>query len=310
MENFDARQLQSLCNDVEHYILCTQQYEKRVAWLPDYMKWVNRYLAHQVLDKLDVTLLEGESLRLLGVGSGEGAVEYQLLSHILTKHPSIHNTVVEPSQTQVDMYKDLIKAKAAELDGVKYDWHLQTLGEYQHHSEMSWDKTKFHFISALYCLYYEPDLDGALAYLYSRLEPGGILLVGMETENCDMIKIEKQFQFAQDEVNPLFCTEHVCTFFKKHNIPYVICNQPDDQRDFDITDCFDDTSDEGSLVLDFLSNVLHFRQSVPPAVLKEFRDYLKSLVTVRDGKVFLFYDSAYILGIKNKVPAVSNASCL
>ena len=110
-----------------------------------------------------------------------GAVEYQLLSRILTKHPRIHNTVVEPSQTQVDMYKNLIEGKVPELDGVRYDWRLETLGEFQCRSDKSGDKTKFHFISALYCLYYEPDVDAALEYLYSRLEPGGVLLVGMET---------------------------------------------------------------------------------------------------------------------------------
>ncbi|XP_038078747.1 histamine N-methyltransferase-like [Patiria miniata] len=305
MENFDVNKLQSLCNDVDHYILCTQEYEKRVAWLPDYMKWVNTYLATQVLDKLDVTLPEGGAFRHLGVGSGEGVVEYQLLSRILNKHPSIHNTVIDPSSKQVDLYKKLIKEKAPALDGVRYDWRLQTLGEYQQSSEESGDNTKFHFISALYCLYYEPDMDAALEFLYSRLEPGGVLLVGMETDSCDMIKIEQHFQFAQDDMNQFFCTRDICAYYEKQRIPYLVCNQPDDQRDFDITDCFDDASDEGALVLDFLSNVLHFRQTVPPSLLKEFRDYLKKLATLRDGKVFLYYDSAYILALKNKVPNIS-----
>ena len=125
-------------------------------------------------------------------------------------------------------------------------------------------------------------------------------IYGLFADNCDLMKIEEHFQFAQDELNPYICSRNVSDFCRKNDIPFVVYSHPSDQREFEITTCFDNESQEGSLLLDFLSNVLNFREVVAPPVFEEFRDYLKNLATFRDGKAFLYYDCEYILMSKIK----------
>ncbi|XP_038078813.1 histamine N-methyltransferase B-like isoform X2 [Patiria miniata] len=297
----DNKPLETISFYDDHYLECQRAFEKASPWTPDLNKWIHTHLGSRVLEKLDSTLPEGGQLKLLGIGSGEGEVEYNLITRLLSKYPTIHNTVVDPSQTQLDLYKDLIKEKAPELDGVQYDWHAKTLAQYRHSSEESGDRTKFHFISALFCLYYEADLYSSLEYLLSRLEPGGVLLAAMETDRCDVMKIEERFQFGADSDDvPLYCFTDMTAHFEKRGVPFAVLNQPDDQRDFDVTAIFDESSREGALLLDFISSVANFRQVAPPGLLADFLSYVRSLATLREGRVLLFYDTDYVLASKPK----------
>nr|WAS27816.1 putative histidine methyltransferase-like protein [Patiria miniata] len=303
-DNSQSASLVSLCNDYEHYLRCIAQFDKGVSgWLADYKIWVKDDLGTRILEKLDVAVPKGGQLRILGVGSGEGEVECNLISRVLTTYRSIHNTVVDPSVTQLDLYNARVKdiQQQSALRGVDFDWHAETLAQYRLSSEQSGDQTKFHLISALFCLYYEPDMDSMLDYLYSRLEPGGVLLVALESEKCDVIKIEERFRFAQDDLNPLFSSRDLRDYFSGHSIPHAVCGQLNEHHDFDITAAFDDSSEEGALLLDFLSNVLNFRESVSSSVLEEFKAYLRSLATGRDGKEFLYYDSEHIIAWKPRM---------
>ena len=103
----------------------------------------------------------------------KGEMDCKLLIALLQQFSRINNRVVEPAPDQLVQYKALVQSKAQELHGVSCDWRQQTIEEY----EKAGDLTQLHFISAVHSLYYVDDADSSLMHLYSRLEPGGIMLV-------------------------------------------------------------------------------------------------------------------------------------
>ncbi len=73
MTSSDGKSMRSLCCDLDHYARCITEFESRLAWLPDFEKWVRDYLGEKVLDQIKLPRLqEGSPLRMLGVGIGRG----------------------------------------------------------------------------------------------------------------------------------------------------------------------------------------------------------------------------------------------
>ena len=100
-------------------------------------------------------------------------MESKLLVKLLQHFPRITNRVVEPVDEQHVKYRALIESQASELQGVNFEWRHQTIEQY----EKAGDSTKFHFIIAMHVLYYLDNLEDSLVYLFSILEPGGVIMV-------------------------------------------------------------------------------------------------------------------------------------
>ena len=96
-----------------------------------------------------------------------------MIEKLLLRFPRINNRVVEPLQEMMVKYKALAQSKSHQLQDVSFDWRLQTLEQY----EKTGDLARFHFISAVHSVYYLSDLESSLAYLYDRLEPGGVMVI-------------------------------------------------------------------------------------------------------------------------------------
>ena len=104
-------------------------------------------------------------------------MECHVLRELLQKFPRISNHVVEPSAEFVGKYKTHVSANREEHQGIDYHWYPQRLQDFKEDREKKGDETKFHFISAIHCLYFFDDLGKWLDYLYSLLDEGGVLMV-------------------------------------------------------------------------------------------------------------------------------------
>ena len=107
-----------------------------------------------------------------------GEVEDDILKVVRDRNESVHPvtaTIVEPSVYMIKEYQNRVDTQGTQLHSISYDWRTETLKAYLENGVN--DGEKFHFISAVHSVYYFQDLPGTLRDLYSRLEPGGMMLI-------------------------------------------------------------------------------------------------------------------------------------
>uniref|UniRef100_UPI00398F63D3 histamine N-methyltransferase-like n=1 Tax=Pristiophorus japonicus TaxID=55135 RepID=UPI00398F63D3 len=83
------------------------------------------------------------SLNVLGVGSGSGKIDFEILGKIKSKHPglSIRNEVVEPNPEQLSSYKE----KSQGLN-ISFTWNQMSSEEFEKKTKESDEIKKFDFI--------------------------------------------------------------------------------------------------------------------------------------------------------------------
>ncbi|XP_022080516.1 histamine N-methyltransferase-like [Acanthaster planci] len=263
-------QLRSLFHDPEYYVKSFHRYSALCAKFSVYANWVDTVFGDEVVAKIKATLGEQEELRVLGIGSGSGEMDLKMLTKLLPRFPLINNRVVEPSQDQLLKYKALAQTRAQELQGVvNFDWRQQTIDQY----EQTGDSRKYHFISSVHSIYYAKDIDSSLMTLYNSLESGGVMMVVTISDESGFWRLWNRFPHFQDNLMTFISTAHVRSSFDRRGIPYTQHHQ---RSRVEITQCFDETSEEGALVVDFLTHVLKFKETAPAELYKETMEYLGS----------------------------------
>ncbi|KAF5902378.1 histamine N-methyltransferase-like, partial [Clarias magur] len=113
----------------------------------------------------------------MGVGSGSGEIDLEILKVLHEKHPdaNVVNEVVEPSKPMLNKYKALL-SKTPGLDYVTFRWNKMTATEFR----TEWDKrngNKMHFINMIQMLCYVDDMESTLSFYRSLLHKDGKILV-------------------------------------------------------------------------------------------------------------------------------------
>ncbi|XP_038068305.1 histamine N-methyltransferase A-like [Patiria miniata] len=261
--------LRSLFHDPEYYTKAFHCYAALSAKFSVLANWGETVFGEAVVDKIKVTLGENEELRVLGMGSGSGEMDMKMLTKLLRRFPLINNRVVEPAMDQLVKYKALAQSKAHDLHGVICDWRQQTIDQY----EKAGDSRQFHFISSIHSIYYADDVYRSLMYLYDRLEPGGILLVVTVSDDSGYWRLWNHFPSFQDSLMTFTNSSHIRGSLERRGIP---CTQYHQRSRVEITQCFDEASEEGALVVDFLTHVIKLKETAPAQLYKEVIEYLGS----------------------------------
>ncbi|XP_071785129.1 histamine N-methyltransferase-like [Asterias amurensis] len=243
--------------------------------------WTKTVLLDKIVPHLP-NLNQDNELRALGVGSGSGEVEFPFLTALLKKYPIITNRVVEPDEGQIMKYKALVQTKGHELQGVKFDWRQQTL---EQHRDSDGLGTKFHFISAIHSLYNVEDIDSSLMYLYDLLEPGGIMISILSADQCGLWKFRSRMPDMLKHGLREPSSADMLSSFDRHNIPYALSRHT---SEMEITKCFDETSEDGDLLLDFCLQVSEFKKTASATKYKEVIEHMASSeCSKKDGSKIL-----------------------
>ncbi|XP_022103963.1 histamine N-methyltransferase-like [Acanthaster planci] len=245
--------LSSLFHDTDRYLLSLKAFSAACGKFAIYDQWVETIFQQTVVPQLKGALDEQGELRVMGVGSGSGEMECKLFVKFLQHFPRINICAVEPLQEQLVKYQALTKSKTSDLRGVNFEWRQQTIEEYEKVEE----PTKFHFIVAVHSVYYFDNLEDSLMYLHSILEPGGVTVVVIMSDDSGYFRYWDHFRPFHDKYN-FISSADVRSILDRHTIPYSQQHQP---SHVNITSCFDDASEEGSMVLDFLNHVTRFKES-------------------------------------------------
>ncbi|XP_038068304.1 histamine N-methyltransferase-like [Patiria miniata] len=263
--------LPSLYNNPGHYDKAFKVFCTRSAQIRTHSDLVDSVFSEVVVGKLQATLDGQEELRVLGVGSGSGEMDCLMLEQLKKRFPLINNRVVEPSLKMLVQYKAFAQAKAHQLHGVKFDFRQQTIEQYQE----AGDGTKFHFISAVHSMYYVDNFDSSVMYLYDLLIPGGALLVILKPENTGWQRFLDRFPqlYGRAGCDLQVTSRDLLNLLDRRGIPYTQHHQP---TSCDITKCFDEASEEGSLLVDFLTQTVNFKETAAEDEQRSMMEYLAS----------------------------------
>ncbi|XP_072015396.1 histamine N-methyltransferase-like [Amphiura filiformis] len=293
----------SLNSDLEHSSKCFAAYCKYARRPESKESWTRSVFCPKVVEALGT---ERKQLRALGIGSGSGEVEYWMLTELKNTYPNILHTSVEPCAEEVTKHKQLAQTNKSKLPGVLFDWRQQTFRKYQQTSGKSEEEHEFHLITAIHSIYFEPDLEKVLEYLYGCLAESGVLVVALDPDVDGVGQLRCQLPLAWDENYHYCSTNHVKAYFDKQHVPYTTLRRP---CQVDITPCIsqcspdDDhyqspASGEGAMLLDFLYQVRDFHHLVPMDDQRKLLRYLMSMCSSIDGDMLVRCDTEYVIVTK------------
>ncbi|KAF5894032.1 histamine N-methyltransferase-like, partial [Clarias magur] len=171
-----AGQTKSLADDYTRYLKSFEVFLERASEHQCMMEFIRN-----TLPDILTTVGAGKStLNVMGLGSGSGEMDVEILSQLHAKHPEarVENEVVEPSRDMLHKYKALV-SKTPGLDHITFKWNQMTASEFESDwKQRNTDKT-LDFIHMIQMLYYVNDPKATISFFRSLLHKDGKLLIIM-----------------------------------------------------------------------------------------------------------------------------------
>lgn len=238
--------------------------------------------------------LASSMFRVLGVGSGHGQVDLRILNAIATaiessqkKRPVIHTTIIEPSAL-IQEFRSSVSPLPQPLGGladVSFEWHQTT---FQKFIESFPGKECFevvHFIASLYYM----DAETSLKICHQLLASGGAMFCTLAAERSFFPKLAKKLDPGRVDfcsAHKLFTEVDVINIAQKNNWKYEELRSTRSTND--ISSCFDESSTEGGLLLDFLTHQENFRVTADRKLYEDVMEFLnEECTTDESGKKFI-----------------------
>lgn len=224
-----------------------------------------RDFIHNLLPDILSSIGDGKShLNVIGVGSGAGEIDLEMLAKLHLKHPgvTVNNEVVEPSSQQLHNYKILV-SKKPDLDYIKFNWNKMTASEFEEHWKAQKMTKKADFIHMIQMLYYVKDPGATINFFRSLLNKNGKLLIILVAGESGWSKLWRTYrdQLCNTEISQCVTTGDIKSFLESNGVSYQSYNLP---SQMDITECFTEGDENGELLLDFLTEVLSFSETASP----------------------------------------------
>ncbi|XP_047455980.1 histamine N-methyltransferase-like [Mugil cephalus] len=266
-----ASQLKSLVNDDNRYQKSFQLFLERSSEHQCMQDFI-----HKMLPDILASIGDGKPhLNVIGVGSGAGEIDLEMLSELRQKHPgvTVDNEVVEPSNQQLHNYKVLVSQKP-DLDYVKFNWNKMTAAEFEEHWRAKKMTKKADFIHMIQMLYYVKDPGATINFFQSLLDKNGKLLIILVSGESGWGTLWRTYrsELCNTEISQCVTTGDIKSFLDSKGVRYQNYELP---SQMDITECFTEGDEKGELLLDFLTEVLDFSKTASPelkaGVLKMLR---------------------------------------
>ncbi|TRY98319.1 hypothetical protein DNTS_031702 [Danionella cerebrum] len=238
-------------------------------------------------------------VNVIGVGSGAGEMDLEMLAQLHQKHPNvkIDNKVVEPSDEMLHKYKVRV-SETPGLDHVDFTWNKMTASEFEEHWKEKQSGKKMDFIHMIQMLYYVKDPKATVSFFRSLLDKEGRLLIILVSGESGWGRLWTTFreQLCNSDFSPCVTTGDIKTFLDTESIPY---KNYELLSQMDITECFIEGDQVGELLLDFLTEVIEFSKSAPEHLKKGVLDLLRHPECSRevDGRI-IFNNNLEVLVIE------------
>ncbi|XP_068594110.1 histamine N-methyltransferase-like [Cebidichthys violaceus] len=231
--------------------------------------------------------VDKSSLDVLGVGSGGGEVDAQILTLLQSTFPAVPITtdIVEGSSQLADNFKALV-AKTSNLQKISFAWHFMSSENYEKQVKANGDMKKFDFIHMVQMIYYVDNLADTITFYQSLLKNNGRLMIIVQATNSGWDILWKTYkkELAFDGITDRSSSE-VIACLKSLGLKYEEHATP---NTFDITECFNPSSQTGKSLLNFLTAKNNFYESFTPEIRAGILDLLRNKCsTEKDGRVII-----------------------
>ncbi|KAK9537405.1 hypothetical protein VZT92_005027 [Zoarces viviparus] len=235
-------------------------------------------------------------LDVLGVGSGGGEVDVQILTLLQSTFPAVPITtdIVEGSTQLTDNFKALV-AKTPNLQKIPFAWHLMNSENYETQVKAKGDMKKFDFIQMIQMIYYVDNLADTITFYQSLLKNNGRLMIIVEAANSGWDILWKTYkkELAVDTITDYRSSAEVIACLKSLGLKYEEHATP---NTFDITECFNPSSQTGKSLLNFMTAKNNFYESFTPEIRAGILDLLRNKCsTEKDGRVIFNSNLSCIL---------------
>ena len=231
--------------------------------------------------------------RVLGVGSGDGYPDLEILqaiakslrsSHDENQKPSIHACIVEPSSSLIEEFKEAVSPLPeglATLADVSFEWRETTFQDYIGRSLPS-ESNRYHMAHFICSLYYL-DSEEALKNCFKQLVTGGAMfcLVAGENSYFAKVSIAKQGRLKCLSESNFYTGKDLVAIAERNNWKHKELAKV--YYEIDISSCFDETSRIGGSLLDFLTHRINFRETAGPELYNEMIDFINE-ASISDNK--------------------------
>ncbi|CAH2305419.1 histamine N-methyltransferase [Pelobates cultripes] len=289
--------MRSLLSDNSRYVEAFRLFLKNSTEHQCMQDFINTKLP-EIISSLGI---EKPAIDVLGIGSGSGEIDLQMISKIQVRYPGIqvNNNIVEPSPEQILSYKERV-AKAPGLDNVLFTWHKKTSHEFEIHVNETKQHKKYDFIHMIQMLYYVKDVSATLKFVSSCLSPNGKLLIILVSGNSGWSHLWKKYG-SHLPLNDL------CLYVTASDIQNELSSMRakfqsyDLHSEMDITECFVDGDRNGELLLDFLTETCEFKKYAPSDLRDQILHDLKSpeCSSTKDGKI-VFNNNLSVIVVENQ----------
>ncbi|XP_068600531.1 histamine N-methyltransferase-like isoform X1 [Brachionichthys hirsutus] len=279
-----------LPNDSERYLECFRHFLKHSTQ----NQVMQDFIDHLLPDIMKIG--NGTSnLNVIGVGSGCGDIDLKILSALHHKYPemTVDNEVIEPNPQQLRDYRDLV-SQTPGLDYVTFIWNEMTAEEFEEQWKENKRTKKADLIHMFQMMYFVKDPEATVSFFQSLLNKNGRLLITLYSGNIGWVKMLDAFsnQLGTAELNR--STDDIKRFLDSKGVRYQSHNLP---AKVDITKCFIEGDEDGELMLDFLTQVLHFSKTASPELKAKILEFLHcpEVSVESNGKVLMNADSELIV---------------
>uniref|UniRef100_A0A8D2KUE1 Histamine N-methyltransferase n=1 Tax=Varanus komodoensis TaxID=61221 RepID=A0A8D2KUE1_VARKO len=262
-----------------------------------FKSFLNTSTEHQCMEQFNkeelpnivASLGNGRStINVLGVGSGTGEQDLNMIRLIQAKHPGIliNNEVIEPNPQHILTYKDAVR-NSSDLKNVSFTWHQLTSMEYEKQARAQNIQKKFDFIHLIqvhYKLVKLHSLASDDAVRWILIGNSGWASIWRKYRHC-LPPTDSGHYITSDDIEPIL---------KDMGLNYQVYNFP---STWDITECFIDGDTIGGHTLDFLTGTKDFMNTAPHDLKQCLRQALcqPECSTKKDGRIVFRNDLSMIV---------------
>ena len=285
-----------LSSSIEAYSNAYKVYLSNSTLRETLEKYSGEAAAH-VMRNLTDKAKNSEIFQVLGVGSGDGNQDIEVLKVIATslrssrtEKPSIHTCIVEPSSSLITDFRRSVTplpASLASLADVSFDWKETGFEDYICSSSPS-ESNRYHIAHFICSLYYM-DAEDALKSCFKQVANGGAMFCSVAGDDSYFIKFSENFHGKLKclaTASNFYIGKDVAAIAERNNWKYE--EYPKAQYEIDITSCFDRSSQTGRVLLDFMTHQIDFQGTADPILYDEVMEFLtESSITDSSGRKIL-----------------------
>ncbi|XP_070567441.1 uncharacterized protein [Ptychodera flava] len=288
---------------------------KKYYELSNQWEAVSYWLDQELPALLQAMSPEEDCFRVLSVGPVAEFVDTTILRNIRqwlsTREPrntyknqrSMYCKFIEPMEDVAEVRKKYEKALRNKRGiALTMDWTTLTPDEFKADFEDGMDEaTQYHMVHMMQALYFAKDLEETILFHYESVKPGGILLICVNSDDNTRAKLLVKFMSGRFSRN---ASEVESTLtkqnwkFSRHELPLVT----------DVSEIYDEKSEVGKVLLDYLSSAIKFRERAPAHLLDAALFHFKAPENCYNRKGEILAKMGITLFIVNKTIDASKPS--